>query len=124
MYCCLLFYLFIFLICLKIIHLPNCTSVKMIRTCQPQTSNGVSSSGTRTAKSDSMLLSNKVYHTVVSCHTRLDMYHNSISLTVLTESYSKQTNPHIFGYRMKKSQKQKFKKSQNWKDYILLGNIL
>ncbi|XP_019174485.1 PREDICTED: la-related protein 6B isoform X2 [Ipomoea nil] len=36
-------------------------SVKMIRTCQPQTSNGVSSSGTRTAKSDSMLLSNKLH---------------------------------------------------------------
>ncbi|CAH9128512.1 unnamed protein product [Cuscuta epithymum] len=36
-------------------------SVKMIRTCQPQTINGGSSSGTRTAKSDSMLLINKLH---------------------------------------------------------------
>ncbi|XP_059304555.1 la-related protein 6B-like isoform X1 [Lycium ferocissimum] len=39
-------------------------SVKMIRTCLPQSSNGGASSGSRTAKSDSMLYSNKL-HTFV-----------------------------------------------------------
>ncbi|KAJ8533602.1 hypothetical protein K7X08_006926 [Anisodus acutangulus] len=39
-------------------------SVKMIRTCQPQSSNGGAASGSRTAKSDSMLYSNKL-HTFV-----------------------------------------------------------
>ncbi|XP_019161786.1 PREDICTED: la-related protein 6B-like [Ipomoea nil] len=36
-------------------------SVKMIRTCQPQTSSGGASSGTRTAKSDSTVFSNKLH---------------------------------------------------------------
>ncbi|VFR00209.1 unnamed protein product [Cuscuta campestris] len=36
-------------------------SVKMIRTCQPQTTNGGSSSGSRTAKSDNMLPNNKLH---------------------------------------------------------------
>lgn len=36
-------------------------SVKMIRTCLPQSSNGGASSGSRTAKSDSMLYSNKLH---------------------------------------------------------------
>ncbi|XP_016485807.2 la-related protein 6B [Nicotiana tabacum] len=36
-------------------------SVKMIRTCQPQYSSGWASSGSRTAKSDSMMYSNKLH---------------------------------------------------------------
>ncbi|KAK4729492.1 hypothetical protein R3W88_022480 [Solanum pinnatisectum] len=43
-------------------------SVKMIRTCLPQSSNGGASSGSRTAKSDSALHSNKL-HTFVEYET-------------------------------------------------------
>ncbi|KAH0641837.1 hypothetical protein KY290_033456 [Solanum tuberosum] len=43
-------------------------SVKMIRTCLPQSSNGGASSGSRTAKSDSTLHSNKL-HTFVEYET-------------------------------------------------------
>ncbi|XP_055820072.1 la-related protein 6B [Solanum dulcamara] len=43
-------------------------SVKMIRTCLPQSSNGGASSGSRTTKSDSMLHSNKL-HTFVEYET-------------------------------------------------------
>ncbi|KAL3329959.1 hypothetical protein AABB24_034028 [Solanum stoloniferum] len=83
-------------------------SVKMIRTCLPQSSNGGASSGSRTAKSDSTLHSNKL-HTFVEYETAElaeravvelndDNWRNALKVRLLLRSSKQSLLKNIYGW--------------------------